>query len=101
MKNDFDIHKWQARYLKEVNFENLTEDRIKIRTYKGGPKDPVGYVDTTLIDQLVAQIGPHVGYPDWESRLQLSNRDYQDIIQYISKQLTGAGTLQSGRVEFL
>ena len=101
MENNFDIHTWQAKFLKEDTTESVVEGKIAIRTYKGGPKDPIGYVDTALIDQLVAQIGPHVGYPNWESRLQLSNRDYQDIVQYISKQLTGAGTLQSGRVEFL
>lgn len=101
MESNFDIHNWQAKFASKSSSETITEGSIAIRTHKAGPKDPIGHVDTALIDQLVAQIGPHVGYPNWESRLQLTTTDYQDIIQYISKQLTGAGTLQSGRVEFL
>lgn len=99
--NDFNIHNWQAKFASKSNSKTITEGSIAIRTYKAGKKDPIGHVDTTLIDQLVAQIGPHVGYPDWENRLQLTTTDYQNIIQYISKQLTGAGTLQSDRVEFI
>lgn len=99
--NDFNIHNWQAKFASKSNSKTVTEGSIAIRTYKAGKKDPIGHVDTTLIDQLVAQIGPHVGYSDWENRLQLTTTDYQNIIQYIAKQLTGAGTLQSDRVEFI
>ncbi len=98
---NFNLKKFLVENKLTSNSKNIIEGKIKITTYKAGPKDPIGYVDTALIDQLVAQIGPHIGYSDWESRLQLSNRDYQNIIQYIAKQLTGAGTLQSDRVEFL
>ena len=81
--------------------KEVTEAKIKIKTYRGLPDDPVGYVDTNLIDQLVAQIGPHIGYTDWENRLNLTEKDYQDIIQKIAKHMVGAGTLQGNRIEFI
>lgn len=101
MKNNFDIHEWQAKFLKEDNSKNIVEGKIAIRTYKGGPKDSIGYVDTALIDQLVGQIGPHIGYSDWQDKVQLSKQDYEQIIEKIAKHLTGHGPLQSDRVEFI
>ena len=98
---NINIHEWQAKFASKNSSKTITEGSITIRTYKAGPKDPTGYVDTALIDKLAAQIGPYIGYSDWEERVQLSKQDYEQIIQKIAKHLTGHGPLQSDRIEFL
>lgn len=98
---NFNLKKFLTENKLTTNSKNITEGKIAIRTYNALPKDPTGYVDTALMDRLVGQIGPHIGYPDWQDRVQLSKQDYEQIIQKIAKHLTNSGPLQSDRIEFL
>jgi hypothetical protein len=72
------------------------ESLLKIR-YRGSNNQEFGTVDTSLIDELLNQIGPYIGYPDWEDRIQ--NPDYKGIIQKLAKDISGIGTLGMERLD--
>jgi hypothetical protein len=75
---------------------STNESLLKIRDASFPNKNP-GVVDTRLIDKLLSQIGPYLGYSDWKEKIQ--NPDYKGIIQKIAKHITNTGVLQSDRLE--
>jgi hypothetical protein len=73
-------------------------ESLKIRT-KGQKNQTPGTVDTRLIDGLLKQIGPYIGYSDWEEKIQ--NPDYEGIIQKIAKHISKVGNLESDRLDII
>ena len=72
------------------------ESLLKIRP-RGLNNQKFGTVDTRLIDELLNQIGPYMGYSDWKDKIQ--NPDYKGIIQKIAKHISGIGTLGTDRLD--
>jgi hypothetical protein len=89
----------QARKMMEVLDENkpLNEEKLKIKS--SGLEEKPGYVDTILIDKLLKQIGPYIGYSNWEELIK--NPDYKGIIKKIAKHISNTGTLQNDRIDFI
>lgn len=75
----------------------INEKILKIRTRDGGKNQKSGKIDTSLIDSLLNQIGPYLGYSDWKEKIE--NPDYKGIIQKIAKHVAGIGTLGSDRLD--
>jgi hypothetical protein len=48
---------------------STNESLLKIRNASFPNKNP-GVVDTRLIDKLLSQIGPYLGYSDWKEKIQ-------------------------------
>jgi hypothetical protein len=91
----------QAQKMMEVLDENkpLNEEKLKIKSSSSGLKEKPGYVDTILIDKLLKQIGPHIGYANWKELIK--NPDYKGIIKKIAKYISNTGTLQNDRIDFI
>lgn len=75
----------------------VSESQLQINSAFRSPNEKPGVVDTVLIDKLLKQIGPYLGYSDW--REKIANPDYKGIIQQIAKHVTGTGTLGTDRLE--
>jgi hypothetical protein len=75
----------------------VSESRLQINSAFRSPNEKPGVVDTALIDKLLKQIGPYLGYSDW--REKIANPDYKGIIQQIAKHVSGTGTLSTNRLE--
>jgi len=75
---------------KILNAPSINESLMKIKR-RGLPNQKPGTVDTRLIDELLKQIGPNIGYSDWREKIQ--NPDYAGIIQKIAKHIAGEGVL--------
>ena len=93
MENNFDIHQWQAKYLKEN--KQLQEGKVLTAyNFKGEPIE----IDLSLIDTLAQQIGQASGYGDWQERV--SNLDYEQIVQSMAKRILRLGNLESDPISF-
>lgn len=81
--------------------KQIKEQKLKIvnRAMSDIPNTEIGYVDTKLIDTLLKQIGPHIGYPDWEKKIKKADHKY--IIQLIAKGVSDRGPLNPDPIEFV
>ncbi len=100
MKNIHTFEDFLNESVNEVSdsASSIDESLLKITPAGGllGEQKP-GTVDTKLIDELLKQIGPHIGYADWKAKIK--NPDYKGIIQKIAKHISGVGTLGSDRLD--
>ena len=76
----------------------ITESQLQVNSAFASPNEKPGVVDIALVDKLLKQIGPYLGYSDW--REKIANPDYKGIIQQIAKHVTGTGTLGTDRIKF-
>jgi len=77
----------------------LNESKLKFRNKNTTDTETNGVIDTALLDQLIKQIAPHIGYADWEARSK-RNTDHKELIQIIAKELTG-DSLSDNRLIFV
>jgi hypothetical protein len=94
----FDYNKYLKNnpLLKNAKRFQLKESLLQINSVSASPNEKPGVVDTVLIDKLLRQIGPYLGYFDWEQKI--ANPDYKAIIQKIAKHVSGTGTLSTDRL---
>lgn len=93
--DNFDLKKYLVENRATEKVSQINEKRLEISYYNN---EDWGTVDTRLIDALLKQIGPYIGYSDWEDKIQ--NPDYEGIIQKIAKHISGTGTLSNDRLKF-
>lgn len=67
---------------------------ITAYNFKGEPIK----IDLSLIDTLAQQIGPALGYGDWQERVD--NLDYKRILQAFAKRVLRLGDLESDPIKF-